>query len=257
MGCNAWNHPPGCDCGWGGQGNVDNLIHNWIIQNTYTYQPRTYKPALHPKKYLETHWALYTSYVQPNARCPVCGERVYFYQSPYGGRVFFDELGPPWPKHPCTDNQSSYLTHNSHSTTNKKQNSNPTTKSIQTKSQSSSVENNLPIYNWQSSGWIPFSVEKTKTEGSNLLIEGHILTEKEKINKLITCPMASRRYYIENNLGFFVGYDFLSNIMPMTEGLVNGLVMIKFHSCKIRLSDIDLIYIDYNKDFKHMKIHYD
>lgn len=46
----------------------------------------------------------FPSYVNPNARCPVCGAEVYFYQSPYGGRVFFDELGPPWPKHPCTDN---------------------------------------------------------------------------------------------------------------------------------------------------------
>ena len=27
------------------------------------------------------------------------------YQSPNGGRVFFDDLGWPWPKHPCTDNQ--------------------------------------------------------------------------------------------------------------------------------------------------------
>lgn len=44
------------------------------------------------------------SYVDPNAHCPVCGERVFFYQSPNGGRVFFDHLGWPWPKHPCTDN---------------------------------------------------------------------------------------------------------------------------------------------------------
>lgn len=43
------------------------------------------------------------SFTRPNARCPVCGETVFFYQSPYGGRVFFDELGPTWPKHPCTD----------------------------------------------------------------------------------------------------------------------------------------------------------
>lgn len=43
------------------------------------------------------------SYVNPNARCPVCGESVFFYLSPEDGRVFFDELGPPWPKHPCTD----------------------------------------------------------------------------------------------------------------------------------------------------------
>jgi hypothetical protein len=52
----------------------------------------------------EFPFTTYPSYVNPNARCPVCGAQVYFYQSPYGGRVFFDELGPPWPKHPCTDN---------------------------------------------------------------------------------------------------------------------------------------------------------
>jgi len=40
----------------------------------------------------------------PNAACPVCGARVYFYQNEFGSRVFFDDLGPPWPKHPCTDN---------------------------------------------------------------------------------------------------------------------------------------------------------
>jgi hypothetical protein len=45
------------------------------------------------------------SYVVPNAKCPVCGDTVYFYQSPNGGRVFFDDLGWPWPKHPCTDNR--------------------------------------------------------------------------------------------------------------------------------------------------------
>ena len=42
-------------------------------------------------------------YVYPNAICPVCGESVFFYRNEYGSRVFFDELGPPWPKHPCTD----------------------------------------------------------------------------------------------------------------------------------------------------------
>lgn len=46
----------------------------------------------------------YASYVNPNARCPECNEQVYFYQSPFGGRVFFDNLGWPWPKHRCTDN---------------------------------------------------------------------------------------------------------------------------------------------------------
>jgi hypothetical protein len=46
-----------------------------------------------------------SSFITPNARCPVCGQAVWFYRSPYNGRVYFDEIGPDWPKHPCTDNQ--------------------------------------------------------------------------------------------------------------------------------------------------------
>ncbi len=46
----------------------------------------------------------YESVTNPNASCPVCGASVFYYQNNYGSRVFFDELGPDWPKHPCTDN---------------------------------------------------------------------------------------------------------------------------------------------------------
>lgn len=45
-------------------------------------------------------------FVNPNASCPVCGAPVFFYQNEHGSRVYFDELGPPWPKHPCTDDPS-------------------------------------------------------------------------------------------------------------------------------------------------------
>jgi hypothetical protein len=94
MGCNAWNHPADCDCGWGGDtgggyggdGGVRSLKvvdgHAWRIDR---------RPSA-------------GAFVNPNAVCPVCGEPVFFYRSPEGGRVFFDALGPPWPKHPCTDN---------------------------------------------------------------------------------------------------------------------------------------------------------
>lgn len=43
------------------------------------------------------------SYTVPNARCPECSAPVFFYRSPHGGSVYFDELGIPWPKHPCMD----------------------------------------------------------------------------------------------------------------------------------------------------------
>ena len=36
-----------------------------------------------------------------NARCPVCGKNVFFYRNDHGSAVYFDELGPPWAKHPC------------------------------------------------------------------------------------------------------------------------------------------------------------
>ncbi|WP_249306494.1 hypothetical protein [Rhodobacter capsulatus] len=49
------------------------------------------------------HGWTHDCYLDPNASCPVCGARVYFYQSRHGGRVLFDDVGWPWPKHGCTD----------------------------------------------------------------------------------------------------------------------------------------------------------
>jgi hypothetical protein len=39
----------------------------------------------------------------PNWHCPLCGAKIFFFQNEYGSRVYFDDLGPPWPKHPCMD----------------------------------------------------------------------------------------------------------------------------------------------------------
>ncbi len=41
------------------------------------------------------------SITQPNYRCKCCGAKVYFFQSRSGGKVLFDSLGQPWPKHNC------------------------------------------------------------------------------------------------------------------------------------------------------------
>lgn len=81
MPCNAHGHPPDCNCGWGG------VFH--ATRSSFEYGPG--------------YWSQANSHTNPNAKCPVCGQRVFFYRSPDNGRVFFDALGPPWPKHPCTD----------------------------------------------------------------------------------------------------------------------------------------------------------
>jgi hypothetical protein len=48
------------------------------------------------------HYGTSKAFTIPNATCPKCGANVYYYEHPNGARVFFDSLGPPWPKHPCT-----------------------------------------------------------------------------------------------------------------------------------------------------------
>lgn len=99
LSCNGWNHPKNCDCGWGGDTGGRGAHH-------FASPHSTTRPSVITASGLDWHGRGHTileSFVNPNAKCPVCGDEVFFYQSPEGGRVFFDELGPPWPKHPCTD----------------------------------------------------------------------------------------------------------------------------------------------------------
>jgi hypothetical protein len=87
--CNARNHSVNCSCGFGGPGHLGRWSAN-VLASPLSFKTRNN----------------YVEYVHPNAECPVCGASVFFYQSPNGGRVYFDELGPPWPKHPCTTSAS-------------------------------------------------------------------------------------------------------------------------------------------------------
>ena len=80
MTCNGYGHPLGCGCGFGGDMGNGPPVAGSVI------------PRLRG-----------LSETRPNAQCPVCGATVFFYAAPNGGRVYFDELGPPWPKHPCMD----------------------------------------------------------------------------------------------------------------------------------------------------------
>jgi hypothetical protein len=90
--CNAANHSRFCPCGFGGETGAGGRRGGGYSSSVATIEP------------VSPRWAegRVESYVTPTS-CPVCRERVWFYQSPYDGRVFFDRLGWPWPKHGCTD----------------------------------------------------------------------------------------------------------------------------------------------------------
>lgn len=83
--CNAWNHSPGCMCGWGGEGHlgrrgpddsVDLDSREWSLTDLGGL-------LTHP------------------TTCWWCGAQVYFHRDENGGCVLFEELGPPWPVHTC------------------------------------------------------------------------------------------------------------------------------------------------------------
>lgn len=40
---------------------------------------------------------------EPNSRCPVCRQPVWFFRNMRGGCAYFDAVGKPWPLHPCME----------------------------------------------------------------------------------------------------------------------------------------------------------
>jgi hypothetical protein len=78
--CNAWNHGPGCDCGFGGD----------------TYFDGAFRSS-------ESRWSFNTDrrpFTQP-VTCWWCDDVVFFYRDENGGCALFDELGAPWAVHYC------------------------------------------------------------------------------------------------------------------------------------------------------------
>ncbi|MDR2238185.1 MAG: hypothetical protein LBE92_18835 [Chryseobacterium sp.] len=90
--CTAHNHSKYCGCGFGEGTNNFNKYQQYLAKTNYA------------DNVLEIFPVKSFSFTVPNAKCPVCSENVFFYQNYHGSRVYFDQLGPPWPKHPCTDN---------------------------------------------------------------------------------------------------------------------------------------------------------
>lgn len=107
----GYRHYSDCSCGWcdkSGFGRFDAAP----AKATYT--------NVSARGHLERNSAgggRAACFVNPNARCPECFAAVFYYQNEFGSRVFFDDLGPPWPKHKCTDRRTWTSTERSQSPT--------------------------------------------------------------------------------------------------------------------------------------------
>ena len=152
------NHKSGCSCGWCFKPHYFTGENEPLaLGNVQTNEPA----ALNLRK------LTYRSFVNPNALCPVCGITVFFYQSEHGGRVFFDALGPPWPKHPCTDNR----------------------KSVKALSSQRKLREATPLL-WQAEGWQPFVChEASKCKDGTVRLVGYL--HSATTNKLL-CLCATK-----------------------------------------------------------------
>jgi len=87
--CNGHKHPWNCTCKFGG-----------TSSNTAKRLPAPQTPDLFSVPHVPRH------YTKPQIRCPFCNEPVFYCRLSNEGSAYFDKIGHPWPKHPCTDKSS-------------------------------------------------------------------------------------------------------------------------------------------------------
>ncbi|EMF7449060.1 hypothetical protein V8073_003838 [Vibrio parahaemolyticus] len=112
--------------------------------DSFPEKRRSKLPKFATAKMSNEYFKSLEAYTIPNAQCPVCGALVFYYEHTNGSKVYFEELGPPWPKHPCTDNPRVLLT---------------TPKLIKTPKQPSFDRKDYAHQSsWKNEGWMPSTI---------------------------------------------------------------------------------------------------
>ncbi|MGI2906824.1 hypothetical protein [Tolypothrix sp. VBCCA 56010] len=98
--CNAWNHSPGCDCGWGGGysgggGGIRTGLGGSLSDSIKISAPKAIEgyqsPIIADTREAQTY----------PTTCWWCGAKVFYHTNGYGDSVLFDSLGCPWQVHSC------------------------------------------------------------------------------------------------------------------------------------------------------------
>ena len=152
----------------------------------------TFKHEYHLKK---NHYNNFRAFTIPNVKCRKCGLHVYYYEHPSGSRVLFDELGPPWPLHPCfVDGQN-----------------------IRKKSVSPSVK----TVSKKEKGWFPIIIEKAQLRQNH--IEVNARTEKSVLNFLITASTLMARK---------IAVSQIKDLLVLVKVQAENNILVQFHDGK-------------------------
>lgn len=100
--CNAWNHAPGCNCGWGGGNNgggFGSTLSSLIRQSNLS---QFISPTLSAGKLAVRNQptVIREAETRPTT-CWWCDAKVFYHTNGYGDCVLFDSLDTPWVVHRC------------------------------------------------------------------------------------------------------------------------------------------------------------
>ncbi|WP_316186488.1 hypothetical protein [Bradyrhizobium sp. SZCCHNRI2014] len=126
-------------------------------------------------------------YVNPNAHCRVCKAAVYFYANEHGSRVFFDDLGPPWPKHPCTDIPRDYVP----KTQSPKRRTRGTALELISAANIAELFKNKVFGRRAADEWTPLVVLDVERRGEQNSVAAEFLDSREGESTTFTCQSAS------------------------------------------------------------------
>ena len=178
------------------------------------------------------HYTAYEKYAEPNGKCPVCKAPVYYYESPFGGRVFFDELGPPWTKHACTDSGPSPQRRRSGSSrVGNPGERDPRDTEVTIEEQDAEENPKAFELGWLRAGWIPFLCERAEETGIGLLMAGKILAKEEADSRTLTLCQADllEMFSVQKEtLGF--SYALAMNVHILLDCLIKNVVYLRNRS---------------------------